>query len=284
MRKRTIVLNGLLSFLIMAPAGVAGEILYAGIGNSAHTPQAIDGSLDILNQTNASPTVVGQPSSLGITGLVFDNQGNLWGSANSPTAGAPILEKISPATGAQISSVNLIDSAGGGALFVGDLAFQPVQNVLFGVTTSGVLYKINSATGVGTLVGDTGTGRTGGLGFAPNGTLYMAGVNLAGGDDFYTLNPLTGAILTTVPLSQFFDGLAVRPSDGAIFANLAAVDGIYTINPTSGVTTLVGTVGNGKASDLAFLVTAPEPGSWALMGAGLVALMAFQRRRRGEAR
>jgi hypothetical protein len=282
MRHHTILLDGLVCLLAMAPAGVAGEILYAGIGNSAGTSLPIDGSLVILNQTNASPTLVGKPSSLGITGLVFDNLGNLWGSANSRTASAPILEEINPSTGAQIASVNLTDSNGGGALLIGDLAFQPVQNVLFGVTTGGVLYKINSGTGVGTLIGDTGTGRTGGLGFAPNGTLYMAGVTPTGGDAFYTLNPLTGAVLTSIALSQFFDGLAVRPSDGTVFANLANVDGVFTINPGTGVTTFVGDIGNGKASDLAFLETTPEPGSWALMGAGLVALMAFRRRRQAQ--
>jgi PEP-CTERM motif len=42
---------------------------------------------------------------------------------------------------------------------------------------------------------------------------------------------------------------------------------------------LVGTIGNGKASDLAFLETsAPEPGTWMLMGIGFLALIAFRRR------
>ena len=151
---------------------------------------------------------------------------------------------------------------------------------MYGVSTSGVLYTINTATGVGTEVGDTGTGRTGGIGFTADGTtLYMSGVKPGGGDALYTLNPNNGAILTTVTVTQFFDGLGVRPSDGTIFANLAQVDGIYTINPNTGAATLVGDIGNGKASDLAFLeTTTPEPATWALMAVGCSALMAFRHR------
>ena len=111
MRQNGIVRYGLLGLLVMAPAGLAGtiDILYAGIGNSAGSALPIDGSLVILNQSNASPTLVGKPSSLGITGLDFDNLGNLWGSAFSRTATSPILEEINVSTGAQISSVDLTD-------------------------------------------------------------------------------------------------------------------------------------------------------------------------------
>ena len=64
LKQNTTLLYGLLSILAMAPAGLASEILYGGVGNSAGTSLPIDGSLVILNQTNASPTLVGKPSGL----------------------------------------------------------------------------------------------------------------------------------------------------------------------------------------------------------------------------
>jgi hypothetical protein len=283
LRQCAVVLFGLSSLLVTAPAGKAGPILYAGVGNSGSSSTgAADGDLVILNQTNAAATLVGQPANVGITGLAFNSLGELWGSAAANRTGAtPFLEHINRLTGAQIGSVALTAS---GPLVIGDLSFQPGTDVLFGISTGGFLFTINTATGVATLVGDTGTGRTGGLAFAPNGTLYLAGAP----SDLYTLSPTTGAVLSIVAVTDantqtsfFMDGLGIRPTDGVLFANQAAVNAVYTIDPATGFVTSVGSVSTGKVSDLAFFDT-PEAGSWALMSAGLLTLAGLRRPRRSK--
>ncbi len=105
-----------------------------------------------------------------------------------------------------------------------------------------------------TLIGDTFQNRGGGLGFAPDGTLYFAEF-----DQLHTLDTATGAPLTTINLTfGGHEGLAIRPSDGTLFASQAgagpANDGIRIIDPITGISTPLGNTGAGNASDLAFRV------------------------------
>src|SRR5437764_3760843 len=127
--------------MIAAQPARTAPVLYAGAGNNG---SLIDGSILTLNQSTGSGTLVGTPSTRGITGLAFDSLGNLYGST---IKGGVTLEKINPYTGAQISSIAL-------SIGIGDLSFQPVTDVLFGISTSGFLYPINVTTGDETLVGD----------------------------------------------------------------------------------------------------------------------------------
>ena len=110
-----------------------------------------------------------------------------------------------------------------------DLALRPSSNTLYGTSLSeddftNSIYTINPTTGVATLIGNTGViGAT--IAFGPDGTLYQTSasstrrVRLAG--YLNTLDPDTGAVLTTsAPFtSEHVGGLAVRPTDGVIFAS-----------------------------------------------------------------
>lgn len=151
------------------------------------------------------------------------------------------------------------------------------------VGDGGLLFRINTATGVATLVGNTGTGAGGGIAFAPDGTLYQTAYHH--NFDFFALNkldPNTGAVLSSVPLPTYFDGLGVRP-DGTLFATPVASDQIFTLNPLTGAATFVGATGTGLVSDLDFrpeLVVVPEPGSLALFGVGGLALLGYGWRRK----
>jgi len=267
------VLAGLMT--IVQPAR-SSPILYAGAGNFG---TALDGSILTLDQSTGAGTLVGIPSTLGITGLAFDSLGNLYAST---IKGGVTLEKINPDNGLQISSIAL-------SIGIGDLAFQPGTDVLFGTSQAGLLYTINVSTGAETLIGDTGTSKSGGLAFAPDGTLYLTGLDPSPTATttfaLHTLNIATGAIVTSVPLSDiFYDCLAIRPSDGVLFANGAgpgfsgAGDQIFNLNPITGAETLVGSTNISKVSDLAFQAV-PEPGTWSLLSAGAIALMLYARRR-----
>ena len=172
------------------------------------------------------------------------------------------LVEINPDTGALLASVPITLS--GVPISIGDLAVQPGTDVLYGIRSNGDrnlngpfggrLYTIDTTTGVASLVGNTFQARGGGIGFAPDGTLYFAEFN-----QLHTLNTATAAPLTSIFLNfGGHEGLGIRPSDGTLFASQAgagaANDGIRIIDPNTGVSTLLGNTGTGNTSDLAFRV------------------------------
>ena len=100
-------------------------------------------------------------------------------------------------------NIGTVDVSTGASTVIGnsgvsltDIAFAP-NGDLYGVTFTS-LYKINTHTGLATLVGNLGDVVNAGanaLVFAPNGTLYAAS---ALSPDLFTVNPATGAA-TAVP-------------------------------------------------------------------------------------
>ena len=244
------------------PAAAAGQTaLYGGIGRgSAFNP----GALISINQDTGLGTLVGHPDSVpGLTGLVFDISGALYGTTISGMLGTgrfSTLVRIDPGTGAQIGPALTI-TANDLPISITDLALQPGTNTLYGTSLSeddfiNSIYTIDPATGVATLIGRTGViGAT--IAFGPDGTLYQTSAVF---DDMgfvagylNTLDPDTGAVLTTSdPFTQaHVGGLAVRPTDGVIFASGGDAGDIYTLSP-SGTQTLVGFTSVGGVGDLAF--------------------------------
>jgi sugar lactone lactonase YvrE len=204
------------------------------------------------------------------------------------------LITLNPLTGALLTSNPITIGVGGPLLSIADLSVQPGTNALFGVTTPdgpnggpGDLYTINRATGVATLVGNTGFFFNS-IAFAPNGTLYLAAEQLgtmgpnASTDQLDTINPATAAVLTSVATRDFFGALAVRP-DGTIFGGNGDQAELFTINPTTGAETLIGSTGTNLIGDLAFQT--PDTGAtFGLMIIGLVGLaVCAQRLRQSKA-
>ena len=269
---------------LFATTPAQADILYGGVGNgSAVNP----GALLSINQTNGVGTFIGDPITPGgLTGLTFVG-GALYGSTIGGFGTTSNLVTIDPNTGALLSTVGPITIVGGGAISIGDLATNPLTGALYGVRSNtdqggggGFLYTIDPTTGVATFLGDTNAGAGGGIAFTSDGRLFQTSYDAQLTQlSLNQLDPTNASRISTVFLSQYFDGLAIR-SDGVFFATGggSADDGIYNINPTTGVATLIGNTGVGSPSDLAFLV--PEPASITLLIAGGAGILVLRLRRR----
>ena len=150
--------------------------------------------------------------------------------------GPSTLYNIDPNTGAG----TLIGAIGYNR--VGGIDFDPNTGILYGVganptTDAWELITINTTTGVGTAVGNTGfTFATQDLNFRSDGTLW----SYSGGGNIYTLNLTTGA----ATLVGFIGGGGNPPGQGNALGfdgmdTLYRIDGadIYTINQSDGVAT-----------------------------------------------
>jgi hypothetical protein len=253
--------------LLAAPATSLGQTtLFGGVGRGGGENQ---GEILTIDQTTAAGTLVGEGASdpqAGVTGLAVDAAGRLFASTiNAPLFGGPppvsTLIEIDPLTGEQVAVIGTIRLAGGAPIVINDLAIQPGTDVLFGTaidvpTNTNNLYTIDKATAVATFIGNTGvTGAT--LAFALDGTLYQTSAEF-GAMGFVrgflnTLHPATAMVLTTSgPYTDAHIGaLAVRPTDGVIFASSGMPGEIFTLS-TEGVLTLIGSTGVGGPGDLAF--------------------------------
>jgi len=155
--------------------------------------------------------------------------------------GASTLYNIDPNTGTATPV-----GAGIGFDRVGGIDFNPSTGILYGIganptTNTFDLITINTTTGVGTSVGDTGfTFATQDINFRSDGTLWA----YAGGGNIYTLN-LTNGMPTLV---GFIGGSGNPPGTGNALAfnssdTLYRISGadIYTISQSDGVATDTGT-------------------------------------------
>ncbi len=262
--------------LLLAANESMALTMYGGVGRgSAVNP----GALLIVNQNTGEGTLIGNPITPpgGLTGIAFDSTGALYGSTIFGSGTTSTLVQIDPDTGSLLSTIGNI-TVDGVPISIGDLAFQPDTDVLYGIRSNaddqlradgtqrgGELYTIDMATGAATLVGDTDGGAAGGLAFAPDGTLYQIAWSENTAQAFLslnTVNPVNASRINTVAVGRFFDGLGIRPSDGALFAteggDRRSVElGIYIINPTDGSSSFVGNNDAGFTSDLDF--RPPEP-------------------------
>ena len=242
-------------------ASVTGTILYGSVGGDTPANSDNIGALVIVDQQTAAFSLVGTPvPGIRISGVAFDSTGALYGSTIG--IGLPPLTstliRIDPDTGALISVIGPITAGSGGpAIGIADLAVQPGTGVLFGVRAptdllggAGKLYTIDKTTGVATFVGNTPRRRDS-IAFAPNGTLYEIGFVLLP-PTLFTLDPATGAPLSSVPLAEFYGSLASRPTDGVLFAGNGDEGEIFTLDATTGVATFLGDTSPTFIGGLAF--------------------------------
>jgi len=137
------------------------------------------------------------------------------------------------------------------ANFVNSLEFDGSGN-LFTATNSatGYFFSVNQATGAATLIGGSGLAAGDSLGDLSFDRVNnrMLGIGTAGvagsGARLYSINTSTGAATNLGSITNFTDGftvsLAVRPSDGRIFAHGIETDRWYSIDPTTLAATQLG--------------------------------------------
>ena len=114
--------------------------------------------------------------------------------------------------------------------------------VLFGATTAGQLLKIDTATGVGTLVGNIGFGTIEAMEYLSNGTL----VGIANSNQLIKIDTNTGAgqLIGTVTGFAWVEGLAYSSSDDVLYGSAtvgpsADANRLITINPATGQPTSI---------------------------------------------
>jgi len=211
------------------------------------------------------PLLVTQLPLKGLSGFAVDSSGTAFGSVVGGGAGLgqggdpSELVIIDACNGNLISTVGIITDTAGTQISIGDLTVQPGTDILFGIGSlsagpfGGIFYTIDTTNAQATQFGSTGFGVSGGLGFAPDGTLYATTLGA-----LLTIDPTNGNLLTLTSLSfnPEIDGLGVR-SDGTIFATGGAPKfntpfTVTTIVPNSGLVTTIG-ITQVKLSDLDFI-------------------------------
>lgn len=241
--------------------GLASALL--GTSVNAQTLYAIDDNsrnLITIDRTTGAISVVGA------TGVAAGLFGDL---AYDPGAGVAYW-----VAGRNNDSLYTVNLATGGATLVGShgigdmfgLAYDTATGQLFGTSTfSGAVYTLNTSTGAATSVGPSAQ--------YPGGLDYIAGTNTiigfgAGGGNFYSVDPITGA---SSPISAgvgfINDGdLAydvganvtyVADYSGNFFRYNSALNGRVTVASGLGPIASLILVGQGPRI--------PEPATWAMM-------------------
>ncbi len=248
-------------------------LTYTGVAY-AGTMYAIDDATNALYTIDATTYARTFVGNLGVGGdfgdLAYDpiHQTAYW----APGRGNDNLYSVNLNTGA----ATLIGSHGVDDLFA--LAYDAGTGMLYGDSGNGNFYSINTTTGAATFIANNGV--------YPGGLTYRADTNqliLAGAGDgsFYSVNPTTGAV-TFLGNPGFLNdnGVTFNPDKGVYFVD-DWNGNLYTIDPNTYQATVVNNYGD-PFDGLIWVgnVATPEPGTLALLGAGLVGVLVSLRRKR----
>ena len=263
-----------------------------------------------LTTTNAlvrfdSATPINASLPINITGLVGTNE-QLIGIDRRPTTGALFglgssgrLYTLNADTGAATFVSLLTGATLSGSSF--GIDFNPMVDRLRVTSNSGQNLRINVDTGavtVDTALNGASTSLSASA-YTPNvagaSGVTLLGIGASSDSLFFQNPPNAGTLVLVGSLGVDTTGVAgfdISGATGIAFASLTRADtgksSFYTIGLNTGSATLIGAFGYGgnaaiAASLLDIAVTAvPEPGSYALFTAGLLALGSVLRRRRSR--
>jgi hypothetical protein len=272
---RITVLTVLATTLLSFGMANAAATLYGVTGDGASTPE----SLFTIDTSNASSTFVmslgngNDGETIGYNpndGLLYHASGisngdRYWEAINVDTQ---TIVQSGQWTGPDVDNEVL------------DIEFNPATGTFLTTNRNSRFYSTTTA-GAATQIGNTDQ-YTKGLAFN-GGTLF--GVNRSG-SLLYTMNPLTGATLSTLTLTYSgsisgFTGLTTNPDTGDLWAVMKSGGDrlLVTINTSSGAVSSVGTLSDNFAG-IAFVgggTPLPGPGALALLGIGILGL-AMRRR------
>jgi len=228
----------------------------------------------------------------------------LYGLTTFASTPASTLVRLNVATGA----ATVVGYTGLPNIVEGDLAFNPVNGMLYGIQDFGAtfnqrnLFRIDPNNGAATVIGSLGTdGDFSALAFNAGGVLYaIDDLPVTGFTSvLHTLDPSTGVITSSISLNATLGGaigLTFDPATGIAYVADGGQSGtglFYSLDVTSGILTAIGPTGiQAGLGGLAF-VGISEPSSPILMvvvliagyrhvvqvlGAGRQRLLAFVRR------
>jgi len=120
-----------LAIFLLPHISSAHQILFGANGNGSPINP---GALIQINQLDGSGVFIGDPVTPGgLSGIDFNSTGRLCGTTVEGQGSSSFLVDINPVTGALIDTIGEIMDAGGTPIKIGDLAFQPGTDVLFGI-------------------------------------------------------------------------------------------------------------------------------------------------------
>jgi len=219
-------------------------MVLSGSGAAIAAPIVIGTNENVLNfvetntvSTTSSVQVTGTDGTL--TDVAFDPNGNLFGITFSN------LYSINQVSGA----ATLIGGLGGNRFNA--LTINSSGQAFSAADSVGDLFSVNLGTGLATSLGTIGAGFTsssGDLEFA-NGILY--GIDGAGTDSLYSLNPITGAgaLIGSTGLAAVF-GLAF--ADDTMFGLSGNSSNLFSIALGTGLATSLGAITGFAGGTVAF--------------------------------
>ncbi|MBX7106271.1 MAG: hypothetical protein K1X57_19495 [Gemmataceae bacterium] len=273
---RVVSLVCALSFNAASPVAHAQPILVActaGVAGSGPQPTSKLVTVDTLTGQFSNYRDIGIKVMSGIatqpgTGILFGLTSDFSIPVNS-------LIRIDTNTGQPIT----VGPTGLSGVVEGDLAFNPVNGLLYGIQDGGPLgnqrnlFQIDPVTGSATVVGSLGsTGDYSALMFGAIGILYTINSSGLGQSQLLTVDPTDGHITSSISMNVNLGsavGLAMDPTSGIVYladnaSTLASggTNSVYSLDLISGAATLIGPTGDSYGAAGLAVIGVPEPPTW----------------------